>query len=156
MGHVNTASPSPSASTPKPKYLFVTVVVFNNKTRPNVQHCQALSQTHSRWYAQEVKITGAPEARLFTFFSRLAQAEKRTKTKGFWSSCNLYFLSMHIVLHFYVSCLLLQILYLAPILGGDQCQWLQDVRKYCQATGTGIGDWGMGIERCPQYQVMPV
>ena len=90
------------------------------------------------------------------FFSRLAQAEKRTKTKGFWSSCNLYFLSMHIVLHFYVSCLLLQILYLAPILGGDQCQWLQDVRKYCQATGTGIGDWGMGIERCPQYQVMTV
>ena len=144
MGHVNTASPSPSASTPKPKYLFVTVVVFNNKTRPNVQHCQALSQTHSRWYAQEVKITGAPEARLFTFFSRLAQAEKRTKTKGFWSSCNLYFLSMHIVLHFYVSCLLLQILYLVSCI------------KYCQATGTGIGDWGMGTERCPQYQVMTV
>ena len=29
---------------------------------------------------------------MFTIFSRLAQAEKRTKTKGFWSSCNLYFL----------------------------------------------------------------
>ena len=29
-----------------------------------------------------IRIKGCTEARLFTFFSRLAQAEKRTKTKG--------------------------------------------------------------------------
>ena len=33
------------------------------------------------------RFTGGPDSRLFTFFSRLAQAEKRTKTKAVWSSC---------------------------------------------------------------------
>ena len=40
-----------------------------------------------------MRITRCAEARMFTFFSRLDQAEKRTKTKGFYCSCNLYFLS---------------------------------------------------------------
>ena len=43
-----------------------------------------------------IRITGYAEARLFPFFPRLAQAEKRKKTKGFYSSCNLYFLNVHL------------------------------------------------------------
>ena len=34
---------------------------------------------------------------MFTFFSMLDQAEERTKTKGFYCSCNLYFLSQTIL-----------------------------------------------------------
>ena len=33
------------------------------------------------------RFTGGPESRLFTFFSRLPQEGKRTKTKAVWSSC---------------------------------------------------------------------
>ena len=44
------------------------------------------------WCLPRIRITGCAETRLFTLFSRLAQAEKWTKTKGFCCSCNLYFL----------------------------------------------------------------
>ena len=46
-----------------------------------------------------IRITGCTEARLFTFFSRLAQAEKPIKTKGFCCSCNLFFLPSLFFIH---------------------------------------------------------
>ena len=53
-----------------------------------------LYDNHAEKFAGKaiLRITGCAEARLFTLFSRLAQAEKWTKTKGFLCSCNLYFL----------------------------------------------------------------
>ena len=57
------------------------------KLKLNSRIAVDIGQAQFNWTTQKELSTGEPDCRLFTFFSRLAQAGKKCKQTAVWFSC---------------------------------------------------------------------